>query len=108
MSKKDILQSGLDASIKTSINRKQGNKEHPTVSAQEAQERQAQGRTQGAKGAKMPRINLASTLDNYEFIKRFARFRGENMTDFANHIIEAYRTEHQKEFEEMQKFISKT
>lgn len=108
MSKQDELRRGLDPVITKSINRKQGSKAHPTVSAQEAAERQATGKTQGAKGAKLPRINLAFTPDNYEFIKKYARCRGTNYTDFINHIIEDYRKEHQKEFDVILDFIEKT
>lgn len=108
MSKKDDLKSGLDASIKSSLNQKQGSRQHPTVSAQEAAERRASGKTQGAKGAKMPRINLAFTQDNYEFITKFARCRASNYTDFVNHIIEEYREEHKAEFNKMLEFIEKT
>ena len=107
MSKKDLA-SGLDATIKSSLNQKQGSRQHPTVSAQEAAERRAAGKTQGAKGAAMPRINLAFTEENYNFIKRFARCRGANMTDFINHIIDEYREEHIKEFEKIEAFINNT
>lgn len=107
MAKKDFT-SGLDATIKSSLNQKQGSRQHPTVSAQEAQERRAAGKTQGAKGAAMPRINLAFTEENYNFIKRFARCRGDNMTDFVNHIIDDYREEHIKEFEKIEAFINNT
>lgn len=47
------------------------------------------GKTQGRLGCKMERINLAFTADNYEYVKTMASVRGQSMTEFVNHIIEA-------------------
>lgn len=43
--------------------------------------------TTGKKGIKMPRINLAFTPDNYEFIKVMAQVRGQTQTAFINEIL---------------------
>ena len=43
--------------------------------------------TTGKKGIKMPRINLAFTPDNYEFIKVMAQVRGQTQTKFINEIL---------------------
>ena len=51
---------------------------------QEAAERAAALRTQGRKGCKATRINMAFTPDNHEFIKVMARITGKTMTEFAN------------------------
>lgn len=47
--------------------------------------------TSGRKGVKLPRINMAFTPANYEFIKTMAKVRGESMTDFINHVLELSR-----------------
>lgn len=83
-------------------------KTQPITSEAERIQRKAAGKTQGRAGCKTDRINLAFTVENYEFIKRFCRLRGLNMTEFVNHIIEDYRKQHIKEFEEFEKFIEKT
>ena len=58
---------------------------------QEAAERAAALRTQGRKGCKAIRINMAFTPENHEFIKTMARISGKTMTEFANLCIQKYR-----------------
>lgn len=43
--------------------------------------------TTGRKGVKLPRINLAFTPEVYEYIKIMAQVRGENLTQFVNHVL---------------------
>ena len=62
-----------------------------TASPQEAQERAQDLKTQGRKGCKATRINMAFTPDNHEFIKIMARATGRTMTEFTNDVIAAYR-----------------
>lgn len=83
-------------------------KTQPTTSEAERIQRKAAGKTQGRTGCKADRINLAFTVENYEFVKRFCKLRGLNMTEFVNHIIDDYRNQHIKEFEEFEKFLQKT
>lgn len=61
---------------------------------QEAAKRAAALRTQGRKGCKAIRINMAFTPENHEFIKTMARISGKTMTEFANLCIQRYREEH--------------
>ena len=70
------------------------NGQQGTASPQEAAERAAQLKTQGRKGCKAIRINMAFTPSNHEFIKVMAKATGRTMTEFANDIITAYRSEH--------------
>lgn len=51
------------------------------------------GTTQGVKGKKLPRINMAFSSDTYEYIKRESRIRGLSATAFVNYIIEEYKKE---------------
>ena len=46
-----------------------------------------QGKTQGRKGVKAIRINMAFTPDVHEYIKVMARVRGESVTDFTNYVF---------------------
>lgn len=75
--------------------------------AQEAEERANKLKTQGRKGCKASRINMAFTTDNYEFIKVMARISGQTMTEFANQVIEKYREEHPDIYEQAKDIISK-
>ena len=65
-----------------------------TASPQEREARAADLRTQGRKGCKAIRINMAFTPDNHEFIKVLSKISGKTMTEFTNLVIERYRTEH--------------
>ena len=51
--------------------------------------------TAGRKGMKLPRINLAFTKSNYDYICCMARVRGENLTEFVNHILNEHREAHE-------------
>lgn len=51
------------------------------------------GSTQGIKGKRLPRINMAFSSETYEYIKRESRIRGLSATAFVNYIIEEYKKE---------------
>lgn len=76
-----------------------------TSSPQEAAERAAQLKTQGRKGCKAIRINMAFTPENHEFIKVMATISGKTMTEFANLIVERYRNEHPEIYEQAKAII---
>lgn len=76
-----------------------------TATPQEAAERAAALRTQGRKGCKAIRINMAFTPDNHEFIKTMAKATGRSMTEFANDVITAYRKEHPEFMEKANSFL---
>ena len=76
-----------------------------TASPQEAARRAAEGTTQGRKGCKATRINMAFTTDNYEFIRVMARATGRSYTEFTNEIIAAYRKEHPEFMEQANSFL---
>ena len=76
-----------------------------TASPQEAAERAAELKTQGRKGCKAIRINMAFTPENHEFIKVMATISGKTMTEFANLIVERYRNEHPEIYEQAKAII---
>ena len=76
-----------------------------TASPQEARERAAQLKTQGRKGCKAIRINMAFTPENHEFIKIMAKISGKTMTEFANLVVERYRNEHPDLYEQAKAII---
>ena len=76
-----------------------------TASPQEVTERQEALQTQGRKGAKAIRINMAFTPSNHEFIKVMSKATGLTMTELTNQVIEAYRNEHPEFMEKAQGFL---
>jgi hypothetical protein len=76
-----------------------------TASPQEAQERMEQLQTQGRKGCKAVRINMAFTPSNHQFIKVMARASGRTMTEFTNLVIDAYKNEHPDLMEKANTFL---
>lgn len=77
-----------------------------TANPEEVAERQSQARTQGRLGCKMPRINMAFTPENHQFIKVMAKVTGNTMTDFANIVIQRYREEHPEVYEKAKDIIN--
>ena len=76
-----------------------------TASPQEAAERRETLQTQGRKGAKATRINMAFTDSNHEFIKVMAKATGKTMTEFTNLVIAAYRREHPEIMQQAKAFL---
>ena len=66
-------------------------KPRKTYTAAEAQAALENLHTSGLKGVKLPRINLAFTPANYEFIKTMAQVRGQNLTEFVNDVLQQAR-----------------
>lgn len=64
------------------------------ITPEEKAKRESTLKTQGRKGAKLPRINLAFSPQNFDFVRVVARASGKSMTEFINLIIAQYRTEH--------------
>ncbi len=77
-----------------------------TATAQEAEERMEALQTQGRKGVKAIRINMAFTPSNHEFIKVMAMASGKTMTEFTNLVIAAYRREHPEIMEQAKGFLA--
>lgn len=76
-----------------------------TASPEEAHERAEALRTQGRKGAKAIRINMAFTPTNHRFIKVMAKASGQTMTEFTNYVIDAYQREHPEFLEQANSFL---
>lgn len=72
---------------------------------EEAAERAAELRTQGRKGCRAVRINMAFTPENHAFIKLMARGSGRTMTEMVNTIIAAYRNEHPEFLEHAKSYL---
>lgn len=77
-----------------------------TATAQEAEERKEALQTQGRKGVKAIRINMAFTPSNHEFIKVMSKATGRTMTEFTNLVIDAYQREHPEIMEQARGFLA--
>ena len=73
-------------------------------SAEQAQEMRQAGTTQGRKGCKAVRINMAFTPDIHEYIKTMARVRGESVTDFTNYVFRQSMEENAELYEKAKAF----
>lgn len=106
MAKKSDFSDISTGRITESIEKATGKKgQQGTASQEEQAERKAALRTQGRKGCKNVRINMAFTPDNYEFIKLMAKATGKTMTEFTNMLIAAYRKEHPEYMEKAADFL---
>lgn len=79
------------------------------ASREEADERMALMQTRGRKGVHLPRINMAFTPENHDFIKTMALVTGQTMTEFLNCVVLEYRKEYGQGYEtivEMREKIS--
>ena len=97
-----------NSKVYAAVSRAQNTKgKHIEASQAEQEQRKAELRTQGKKGCKAVRINMAFTPDNHEFIKVLARISGKSMTEFTNYVIEQYRTEHPELYAEAKSIIDR-
>ena len=76
-----------------------------TASPEEQAERRENLKTQGRKGCKTVRINMAFTDSNHAFIKTMAKASGKTMTEFTNLVIAAYQREHPEIMAQAQAFL---
>lgn len=76
-----------------------------TYTTEETQEAQRQMKTQGRKGVRAQRINMAFAPDTYLYIKVMAAARGQTITDFVNEIIRQSMEANAENFEKAKEFI---
>ena len=74
---------------------------------EEAEARKALMQTRGRKGVHLPRINMAFTPENHEYIKTMALITGQTMTEFLNNIIAEYRVQYDENYGEIAKMRDK-
>ena len=75
--------------------------------AEEAQKILESGRNaKGLGGVKMPRMNMAFTPQNYDFIATLATARGQNYTEFVNHMVDLYREQYKDQYEQAKAFLN--
>ena len=72
---------------------------------QEAPKPQDELRTQGRAGMKLPRINLAFSPTNYDYVKVMAGIKGQNLTQYINSILDAERDRNSEAYEKAKAII---
>lgn len=77
-----------------------------TASPEEQEERAEAMRTQGRKGCKAVRINVAFTPSNHQFVKVMARASGKSMNELVNLVVAAYQQEHPEILGQAQAFLT--
>ena len=58
----------------------------------------------GRKGIKLPRINLAFTPENYEYIQTMSRVRGESLTAFVNWMVKTHKDQNIEMYNKAREF----
>lgn len=71
------------------------------ASREEADERMAHMQTRGRKGVHLPRINMAFTPENHDFIKTMSVVTCQTMTEFLNDVIKQYREVYSQDYDEI-------
>ena len=84
-----------------------GSKAHPEISEAEKMQRKSEGRTRGAKGAKMDRINMAFIADNFDYLRIMSKIKGMTMKKFCNEIITEHREAHPEIYEEARALVER-
>ena len=64
------------------------------ITPQEAAQRVEEMRTQGRKGVAAPRINMAFSGPNYNYVRVMAAIQGKTMTTFVNDVVAQHREAH--------------
>ena len=70
-------------------------------------ERQEALKTQGKKGAKAQRFNMAFTPSNLDFIRIMSKINGQTMTQFVNEIIDREREAQSETYQQVKSFLDK-
>ena len=72
---------------------------------QEAQRTPIAHTTQGKKGQKLPRVNMAFATNNLEYLQLISRIEGVSMTEYVNRLIEADKEARKEIIEEAKKLL---
>ena len=97
MAKKDFSQINANPvynSIAESTMEEKKRRARKTYTEEEIEDIQNSLQTAGRKGAKLPRINMAFTRQNYDYINTMAKASGLNLTEFVNKVMDAHREGH--------------
>lgn len=94
----------FETELKKSAGRKNN---QPEASEAEKLERAESLKTQGRKGCKAIRINMAFTPSNYKYIQTMSKIHGMSMTEYVNFMIKRYMKDHDQDYKTIQELVSK-
>jgi hypothetical protein len=77
-----------------------------TYSDAEIQDAQEALKTQGRKGMKSPRVNLAFKPSVYDYVRTMSKVRNQNMTEFINEILADSMDKNKENYERAKAFIN--
>ena len=98
----DTIQQATAEAAPTEIPRRSRQEEY---TAEEIQTAREQGKTQGRRGIKATRINMAFSPDVHKYIKVMARARGESVTEFTNYVFRSSMEQNAELYEQAQSFV---
>lgn len=110
MAKKDFSNVGIDPVYETIAEAtaeqaeeqpKKKRRPRRAYSPQEAAELMETLKTAGRKGLKLPRMNMAFTPSNYQYIEIMSKAAGYNLTQFVNMALLQHRTDHEEEYRQV-------
>lgn len=94
------------ATADNSVPVEQTRKERRTYDAAEAQEALENRTTQGRKGLRLRRINMAFSDQIYDYVKIMSTARGQTLTDFVNDILEQSLEKNRDVYERALEFLN--
>ena len=75
------------------------------ASVEEQLERMEAMKTQGRKGCKAKRINMAFSPKNHNYINVMSRISGMTLTEYVNHILDECRTKNEDKYKKAKELI---
>lgn len=83
---------------------KEERKPRRTYTEEEKKQLIEEMKTAGRKGVKLPRINLAFSGSNYEYVQIMSRVCGMNLTEFVNKALREHKQDHHDLYERALEF----
>ena len=103
----ELKNANESAMLNAAVKATRGTGKQTPATEEEAEARKAIMQTRGRKGVHLPRINLAFSPENHEYIKTMALITGQTMTEFLNNIITEYRVQYDENYGEIAKMRDK-
>ncbi len=75
------------------------------MTEQDRQQALSEGKTQGKKGCKLPRIHMAFTPENIDYIEVMSRLNGSTKGAFVNDLLKQHREENGEIYQKAKNLI---
>lgn len=106
MAKKDFKNSPAMSFITDPGNKTDEYNEHNTYEVHEEREVESSNKTQGRKGQKLPRLNMAFYNNNLEYVQKIAGVKGMSATAYINKLIDEDRKKNEDVYEKIKNINS--